>query len=453
MRSILASISTGSTPIFIIALLASATMILDSIVVNIYINIPDEPPPIENAYLFFFFVIIFTLVTFFMLAYAQFGFSQLRRSMNTLKHSFKIMVVCQSLITVTLIIMSVHVLVFRSNDVSLISFVIYLSSITSIGFLIFLNYEFFRWFFSNRNTLILLYSIAFLFVIASLITSTIYLGINLSHLKSTFKLTFIKTQISGYTNYGENLTLVADLYNYLSVISFIALWVPSIYLLKSYATRIGKMRYYGLVAIPVIYFVLPFLASQAGLFDQFISEYDMQFNLVYYYIFSPYKQVGGLLFGLVFWLTASKIKRENLQTLVRIAGLGMILLFGSLVIHGLTYVVSPPFGTVTIGFLPVASYLLLLGIFSSTKELSLDSKIRRELHKTGKQSELLENISKAEVEKTVIKTVQQVIKETSLKEPDVLDIDAFNPDYLEYAKEAMNEVRKIKDKGNIKSEK
>ena len=423
-------------------------MILDSIIVNVYINIPNEPSPIENAHLFTILVIIFILINFFLLAYARIGLSRLKKSMSSISHSNRILVVSQLIIFASLIIMSIHVLVYRFNEIMLISFVIYLSSITSIGFLIFLNYQFFKWFLSKRNPLILLYSIAFVFVIASLITSVLYLGTNLSHYDSDVRLTFIKTQISGYSNYGENLDLLTNLYNYLSIFSFMTLWIPSVYLLKSHAIKLGKIRYYILVTIPIIYFVLPFLVTQYGIFDQFISEYDSEFNLIYYYLFSPYKQVGGLLFGLVFWLTASKIKRENVKILVRIAGLGMIMLFGSMVIHGLTYVVSPPFGIVTIGFLPIAAYLLLLGIFSSTIELSVDSKIRRELQKTGKQFALLDSISKAQVEKSVLNTVKQVIKETDVKDTNYVDPNILNEDYLEYAKEVMNEIKRIQGKDN-----
>jgi len=448
LKSILTSIGTHSVPIFLLTLLASVIMILDSIIVNVYINIPNEPSPIENAHLFTILVIIFILINFFLLAYARIGLSRLKKSMSSISHSNRILVVSQLIIFASLIIMSIHVLVYRFNEIMLISFVIYLSSITSIGFLIFLNYQFFKWFLSKRNPLILLYSIAFVFVIASLITSVLYLGTNLSHYDSDVRLTFIKTQISGYSNYGENLDLLTNLYNYLSIFSFMTLWIPSVYLLKSHAIKLGKIRYYILVTIPIIYFVLPFLVTQYGIFDQFISEYDSEFNLIYYYLFSPYKQVGGLLFGLVFWLTASKIKRENVKILVRIAGLGMIMLFGSMVIHGLTYVVSPPFGIVTIGFLPIAAYLLLLGIFSSTIELSVDSKIRRELQKTGKQFALLDSISKAQVEKSVLNTVKQVIKETDVKDTNYVDPNILNEDYLEYAKEVMNEIKRIQGKDN-----
>ncbi|MBA3283694.1 MAG: hypothetical protein H0U27_01360, partial [Nitrosopumilus sp.] len=308
---------------------------------------------------------------------------------------------------------SFQTLLFNYTDIIFIFTVTYVSNISSIVFLTIINYQFIRWFFSNKNILILSYCIAFLLVTATSILSTIYLGNNLAHYDSEVRLSLIKTQISGYTNYGENIYTLTELYNYLSLVSFVSLWIPSIYLLKSYSSRLGKIKFYAIATFSLIYFILPFLANQYGLFDSYISVYDTQFNLIYYLIFSPYKQIGGLLFGVIFWVMAKKIKRATLQILVKTAGLGMILLFGSQVIYGLTYIISPPFGLVTISFQTIASYMVLLGIFLSAKELSLDARIRKELYRTGKESLLLQNISFAELEKTFKKKMEKILKENS----------------------------------------
>ena len=177
----------------------------------------------------------------------------------------------------------------------------------------------------------------------------------------------IKTMIHDYPTYGTKLSSLTALYTYLSIISFVGIWIPSVILLRTYSARLGRIRYWTLVTIPLIYFLFPFFGNEFGIFDNLILEYGTEFNLIYYIIFSPYKQIGGLLFGIVFWVIASKIKRQDLKIPVRIAGIGMILLFGSAVLHGLIFIVSPPFGLVTISFMSLASYLLLIGIFSAAK--------------------------------------------------------------------------------------
>ena len=139
-------------------------------------------------------------------------------------------------------------------------------------------------------------------------------------------------------------------------------------------------------------------------------EYGEQFSLVYYIAFSPYQQLGGLLFGMAFWVTAKKVKRRNLKTLLNISGIGILLLFGSSVIHGLNYIAFPPFGLVTISFLALASYLLLVGIYTSARELAKDTVIRREINRVvEREFGLLRQIGMAELNKTIQSRVAPII--------------------------------------------
>ena len=68
------------------------------------------------------------------------------------------------------------------------------------------------------------------------------------------------------------------------------------------------------------------------------------------------------------------------------SGIGMTLLFGSTVIHGLSYILAPPFGLITLSFMGLGSYILSIGIFTSSRELARDSVVRREA-----EVELLDN--------------------------------------------------------------
>ena len=122
---------------------------------------------------------------------------------------------------------------------------------------------------------------------------------------------------------------LSQIYDYLSIASFVFAWIPTVMLLKTYSLRFGKSKYWILVTIPIAYFIFPFLFDELGIFDDLRLEYGRQFNLVYNIFFSPYRQVGGLLFGFVFFTTAMKIKREDLRGLVMCSGIGMTLLFGS----------------------------------------------------------------------------------------------------------------------------
>jgi len=212
-------------------------------------------------------------------------------------------------------------------------------------------------------------------------------------------------------------------------------------LLKTYSIRFGKYKYWLLVTIPIAYFILPFLFDELGTFDDLRLEYGRQFNLIYNIFFSPYRQVGGVLFGLAFFMTAMKIKRKDLRGLVIMSGIGMTLIFGSTVIHGLSYLVAPPFGLVTISFMGLASYTLSIGIFGSSRELARDAVVRRELNQiAGKQLSLFKNIGAAEMERTLVRNIKPIMdkafftKNTSLLDP------TNQEDYKQMVREVLTEL-------------
>jgi hypothetical protein len=211
---------------------------------------------------------------------------------------------------------------------------------------------------------------------------------------------------------------------------------------KIYSIRFGKFKYWLLITIPIAYFIFPFLFDELGTFDDLRLEYGRQFNLVYNIFFSPYRQVGGLLFGIVFFVTAMKIERKDLRGLVMTSGIGITLLFGSTVIHGLSYIVAPPFGLVTVSFMGLASYMLSVGIFSSSRELARDAIIRKELSKiAGKQVSLFQNIGAAELEKTLVRSIKPIMDKAIIAKDSSLQDPTSQEDYKQMVKEVLTELK------------
>lgn len=166
---------------------------------------------------------------------------------------------------------------------------------------------------------------------------------------------------------------------------------------------------------------------------------------MYIILFSPYKQVGGLLFGLVFWIMALRIKRRDLKTMLQIAGTGMVLLFGSTVLHGLTYIVAPLFGIITIGFMGIASYMLMIGIFSSAREVANDTVIRRELYRNvDDHYGLIRNTSLAEMERIIEKNVRPILDKVNDQQEEALSVEYEKEDLDEMIREVINEVHSFK---------
>ena len=123
----------------------------------------------------------------------------------------------------------------------------------------------------------------------------------------------------------------------------------------------------------------------------------------------------------------------------------MILLFGSAVLHGLTFIVSPPFGLVTISFMSLASYMLLTGIFSAAKELSRDVLVRQEIYKiAGEHSDLLSTIGRAELNKVVEKRVSGLLDKMKDEMDAPLRPELEESDYKKFIEDALAELTSSK---------
>jgi hypothetical protein len=438
-------------PVLLFAVFCSVVMILDSTIISIYTLPWREPPSGVNYALFLGFLLFFLFSNFILLIYSRLVYQSVdEKAGGHLKFIYKLAIVGQTVLSAFLVIIAIQMVVVGHYEVALRNIAISISHISAVGYLSILVYQFIRWFISNKNYVVIAYAIGFSLIAVNIIISVIYIIDDSRYHDPAPRIRTIRNQIGDYSNYSsELLSLLITFYTYFSFISFICIWIPSVILLKIYAQRIGKIKYWILVAIPLVYFFLPFVIQQIGLYHTLLLEYGTQFHLLFYILFSPYKQIGGLLFGIVFWLTASKIRRPNLRALLRIAGIGMILLFGSTVLHGLTFIVAPPFGLVTVSFVGLASFLLLTGIYISASQLSRDINIRRELYKvTGEQFGLLGKISMAEVNRNLEEKVKNLLQKTEAfaKEQGSYISDLDESDYKKFVEEAIKEVKAFENK-------
>ena len=430
-------------PILGLVVLCSGIMILDSAVVAIYSNISGEPVPMINNYIFISFVAFFVLINFIFIGYSKQDFLHSKYKHHNFQRIFLWSIIpIQFILCLLLTSIVIQLLVYRSYNVSILLSIIYISNTTAVGFLTLLCYQFIRWFLSVRNYLVLWYTLAFSILLINILISLVFLTLLVSGYDPIVKLRAIRIALLDTTIQSSNLSSLIKVYDYLAISSFVFAWIPTVILLKIYSLRLGKAKYWSLVTIPIVYFIFPFLFDELGTFDHLRLEYGRQFNLVYSIFFGPYRQVGGLLFGLAFFTTAMKIKRKDLRGLVLISGIGMTLVYGSTVVHGLSYFVAPPFGLITISFVGIASYMLSIGIFASSRELARDEVVRRSLSQiAGKQLSLLRSMGAAEMEKSLIGTIKPIMEKTIVANDTSLQDPMNQEDYKEMVREILTELK------------
>ena len=75
----------------------------------------------------------------------------------------------------------------------------------------------------------------------------------------------------------------------------------------------GRIKYFILTGIPLIYYLIPFYDYFGSLFSPFILNSPIAFGAIYVLIFSATKQIGALLFSLAFWTASSLVANQRVQ--------------------------------------------------------------------------------------------------------------------------------------------
>jgi hypothetical protein len=232
-------------------------------------------------------------------------------------------------------------------------------------------------------------------------------------------LRFIPTDTIISSNLAHNITgippnlfsqLIVDSFYWSSLISFIIIWISTV---LHYSNKIGKVRYWLLVSIPLVYFLTQFVSHFTSLLTQILVAdpffYGIAFTLAFYFS----KLIGGVLFGVAFWSMAKSLPREStVKKYMLVAAYGLILFFVSnqngIVSSGSLF---PPFGLITASFLAFSSYLMFSGLYSATISVSEDLSLRRTIRRLAlKESKMLDNIATAQIEHEIQAAVLRVTK-------------------------------------------
>ena len=90
----------------------------------------------------------------------------------------------------------------------------------------------------------------------------------------------------------------------------------------------------------------------------------------------------------------------------------------------------------------MGAYLVMIGISTSAKLVSVDVNLRKSIDKIARESILIGHIGTAEMEKEVNKTVEKIIKEVEMKQVVVTNKLELDPVEL---KNYIEEVIKVKN--------
>jgi hypothetical protein len=312
------------------------------------------------------------------------------------------------------------------------STVTYAIAMLTMGFLSLL---FFRWYTRNMTFSIFMYGSAFcLQVVAFLLVAAL----------TDYVLPLAPPETNPI---GGSIQYLGATY---SAVSFLLFWASTLVLLSHYGKRIGNIRFWPIMSVPVISFVMqyavvvPIMASLVG---------NPNVDVVYITIFGNVLPAvtAGILYGVPFWMTSRALK-DGGNVMIRkylvIAAWGAVLL--QLTTSGAVYTAPyPPFGFVTLLFGPVACYLVLFGIYSSAISISGDSKLRQSIRKytIEESSKLVGDIGSATMKQALEKRVLEIAKNLgdSIVEQSGVHPSVTDEDVKDYMEQVMSEIKSKRD--------
>ena len=379
------------------------------------------------------------------------------------RYFYFMVLIIQSLLSITLLTIYGQMIIY-SNYYNLFIFVIvYTSFLSSIGFLSILTIKLLRWFSLSPNYSILLYGIAFLLFIFNTIIGLIYVSLALLTNNDIIIPASCRAVFASLANnINPNLSIfLSNLYDITSIISFIGVWFVTIFMLKQYSRNIGKIKYWILVSIPLIFF----MTKYEVLLYYFISDHDIlgifasikvnpSLNPIVYTLLNSNLQIGGIFFAIAFLVIAKKIpKGHQIVNSLIISSIGMMFLFGSKSVSALIIPSYPPVGLVAISFMGLASYLLLVGIYSIATIAARDIKLRKYLNKkVESDTTLLNNIAYSENENEIQKHVKSLMNYSSQWQQNNTQHELNQQEIKEIVDDVISEVKEniIKNDGNMR---
>jgi hypothetical protein len=415
----------------------TALAVIDSTIVKFYATSGRELSSFSNTVIFILFSIIFASISFILLnSVRKDGKTLVHNVPLRLKYLYGIIFATQSLLVGIIITSIFQMTLWNKYNIILLQLSTYVTHISALVFLIFLIFMFMGWLKSRRNFIFVLFTVAFLLISSTILVSLIYLEDQFSRTVTSDRKPFpvnsyvIRQDAKPFTE------LLGTTFDAMSLASFFAIWLATSLLLSQYRFKLGRIKYFTVIAIPLIYYIFPFESYLGNVFSPLILNSPITYSVIYVIIFSATKQVGALLFSLSFWTASSLVTNNRVKKSLLMSAIGIALLFGSIEIVTLQYRLYPPFGLITEAFMPLGSYLLFVGIYNSAISVSRDATLRKEFYKTAKsQLELIKTIGVTQMESELLKEYKPLIAHSKA-------LEKYEGQYLESqdVKEIIHDV-------------
>jgi hypothetical protein len=330
------------------------------------------------------------------------------RSKSFLFNGLQKIVIGSQYILLLIIVMIVFQILFLSQFYT--AFLIWstvINLLLTISLLGILARQLFLWYLYYKRGSFVILSYAVGFVIMSM-TFSLALLLDLHSLSSKQDIVTPNSEVifPDFDDANWLLLIFHYVYQYSDLISFIFIWGASALLLLHYRKRVGLVKFWVIISLPLIYY-LGSIVEVVGIYE---PQSDTEFYFFYLYI-SLYSIAGGLMFGITFIAIARKIDNPRIKGYMTLTAFGFILLYIS---SPMTLVATsyPPFGIASLSFSGLACYLLLIGLYSTAVTLSQHAQLRKSIRSSinEQHSKLMDGIGMSELQREIDKRVTPLVQ-------------------------------------------
>ena len=389
-----------------------------------------------------------------------------------------IMTIVQYVLTAIIVFIILQMFVYSYYPTSMLTWSSSISYAVAGFIMVTLALESFSWYKSNRNSVVLLYGISSIITSFSVVSSLVFFTVILQGMPaeiiapSPTELTSEQEEVGhseqeevGHSEQEEvghgpdirkfdqsTIPGIAQIVYVVShILSFLLLWGSTTMLLHTYSKKLGKVKFWAIITIPIASFlsifviVTPFVMSVSH--DS--SDMDTIFKIIVDALgYTIPAAISSVLFGLPFLMIARRLNYSSiLKDYMIIAGSGFALF--ALATSGSVMLASyPPLGLASVSFVGLSCYLILIGIYYSTISMSQDVKLRQAIRKSAAtESKLLVGVGSDQMEQKLEKKVIRMAKDhaTGMTEQTGVQLSLTEHDMKQYLSTVLREIKVLQN--------
>jgi hypothetical protein len=424
---------------FVIMVVVSAAITVESQIGYIADFIPEQLSSNTGIFTFILITVIFMITQYLILDYVKQSNNHTRQRAPHLNILHTGVSVAQYLLAGVIAVVILQILLTQQYNI----IALYITYAVSYGLwivtLALLAKAFFSWYRFSKNVVVLIFTLSMIAYvingIAGLAEYSDMLGQQKPVISSVDVAYFPEFSIESI---GSQIGLIN---NIASSAAYILTWIGTVKMLYPYIKKLGKMRFWAIMGVAMIYYLSIFPLFVLGYFTP-SENVDAMTNIL---IFSVAGLLSGIIFGAAFYTVARTLRKgSDLRNHMIIAAYGFLLFYiaGSSTAAQAAY---PPYGMISISFIGLSCYLIYTGLYSSAVTVSQDTTLRMSIKKSiTEQAKFLHGMGSAQMEQELQSTVMKVAKKHSdiLTEKSGVESSMTENDIKEYLTMVLSEIHK-----------